>query len=115
MTDAFRKVKPGAVVRACLSGLTVARVYVPDPDKGYSTPKACDIEEGYTYDLTGGSTGGESILWIEDGPGEKWTLICIGHGDTSALFPVTLEKTGGAALAEIRTMTISIAGRRSVK
>ena len=88
---------PGSIVRACLSGLTVARVYVPESDKGYSTPKACDIEEGYTYDLSGGSSGGASILWIENGPGEKWALVRIGHGDTSALFPVILEKTGGEA------------------
>jgi hypothetical protein len=83
---------PGSVVRACVSGLTVARVYTED-----SQPTACDIEEGYTYDFTGGSTGGASILWIEDGTGPKWALIRIGHGDVSTLFPVTLKKTGGEA------------------
>ncbi|MCL2120166.1 MAG: hypothetical protein FWH27_17260 [Planctomycetaceae bacterium] len=81
---------PGCVVRACVSGLTVARVYTED-----SQPKACDIEEGYTYDFTGGSTGGASILWIEGGTGEKWALIRIGHGDVSTLFPVVLKKSGG--------------------
>jgi hypothetical protein len=90
---------PYTVVRACISGLTVARVYVPEPeeDKGYTEPKACDIEEGYTYDFTAGSSGGAAILWIEEGVGPKWALIRIGHGDTSAIFPVTLEKTGGEA------------------
>ena len=82
---------PGSVVRACLSGLTVVRVYV----EGKEQPKTCDIEEGYTYDLTGGSSGGASILWIEDGIGAKWALIRIGHGDVSTLFPVTLKKSGG--------------------
>ena len=81
---------PGNVVRACVSGLTVARVYTED-----SQPKACDIEEGYTYDFTGGSTGGASVLWIEEGAGEKWALIRIGHGDVSTLFPVELKKSGG--------------------
>ena len=81
---------PGSVVRACVSGLTVARVYTED-----SQPKACDIEEGYTYDFTACATGGASVLWIEDGAGEKWALIRIGHGDVSTLFPVVLNKTGG--------------------
>ena len=81
---------PGSVVRACVSGLTVARVYTEE-----SQPKACDIEEGYTYDFTGGSTGGASVLWIEEGTGEKWALIRIGHGDVSTLFPVELKKSGG--------------------
>jgi len=81
---------PGSVVRACVSGLTVARVYAEDLQ-----PKACDIEEGYTYDLTGGSSGGASVLWIEEGTGEKWALIRIGHGDVSTLFPVELKKSGG--------------------
>ena len=83
---------PGGVVRACVSGMTVARVYAED-----SQPKACDIEEGYTYDFTGGSTGGASILWIEGGTGEKWALIRIGHGDVATLFPVMLKKSGGEA------------------
>jgi hypothetical protein len=82
---------PGSVVRACLSGLTVARVYVEDNNQ----PKACDVEEGYTYDLTGGGSGGASILWIENGTGAKWALIRIGYGDTSILFPITLSKSGG--------------------
>jgi hypothetical protein len=82
---------PGSVARACVSGLTVARVYVEGNDK----PKACDIEEGYTYDFTGATTGGASILWIEEGSGAKWALIRIGHGDVSTLFPVTLKKSGG--------------------
>ncbi len=120
----------GAVVRACLSGLTVARVYVEEAQNNdqqlYSidnipvfntsslatqddslkakrikspvtgpSPKACDIEEGYTYDLTGTSSGGASILWIEEGVGQKWALIRIGHGDTSTLFPVTLKQSDG--------------------
>ena len=83
---------PGCVVRACVSGMTVARVYV---ESSSSQPKACDIEEGYTYDLTAGSTGGASILWIEGGTGAKWALIRIGHGDVSTLFPVVLKKSSG--------------------
>ena len=83
---------PGCVVRACVSGMTVARVYV---ENASSQPKACDIEEGYTYDLTAGSTGGASILWIEGGTGPKWALIRIGHGDVATLFPVVLKKSSG--------------------
>jgi hypothetical protein len=84
-------VAPGSVARACISGLTVARVYV----EGNDQPKACDIETGVTYDFTGGSSGGASVLWIEGGTGERWALIRIGHGDVSTLFPVTLKKSGG--------------------
>jgi len=83
---------PGGVVRACVSGLTVARVYV---ENALSQPKACDIKEGHTYDFTAGTTGGASILWIEGGTGPKWALIRIGHGDVSTLFPVNLKISGG--------------------
>jgi len=91
--------EPGSVVRACISGLTVARVFVPEPQDGkeYKEPKACDIEEGYSYDFTAYASGGAAILWIENGPGPCWALIRIGHGNTSALFPVTLENVGGDA------------------
>jgi hypothetical protein len=51
---------PDCVVRACISGLSVARVYVEN-----SQPKACDIREDQTYDLADDSNGGASILWIE--------------------------------------------------
>ncbi len=90
---------PGGVARACISGLTVARVYVPEPEEGkdFTPPKACDVGEGYTFDLTGASTGGASILWIENGTGPKWALIRIGHGEQgeAGLFPVKLSQSGG--------------------
>jgi hypothetical protein len=98
---------PGCVVRACISGLTVARVYVEESEDGhgYTEPKACNIEEGYTYDFTAGSTGGASILWIEYGTGPKWALIRIGHGDVSTLFPVELKKSSGEEGDEKKTTT----------
>ena len=90
---------PYAVVRACLSGLTVARLRVKESEEeeSFSEPKSCDIEEGETYFLSDNTRGGASILWIESGSGDKWALIRIGHGDTSVLFPVVMENvTGGA-------------------
>ena len=90
-------VAQGSVARACISGLTVARVYVEEPEdgKGYTAPKTCDIEKEESYCLKSTASGGASILWIEDGTGLKWALIRVGHGDTSTLFPVVLEKSDG--------------------
>lgn len=93
--------EPGSIVRACIAGFTIARVLVEEPeeeDAEYKKPKSCDIEDGNAYHLKNDNTGCASILWIEDGYGEKWALIRIGHSNkASSLFPVVLEKTGGEA------------------
>ncbi|MCL2624403.1 MAG: hypothetical protein FWD31_12135 [Planctomycetaceae bacterium] len=66
---------PGMMVRACLSGVTIAKVRVeraPNNMGGLSCNAAADTTE---YLELG---GGASILWIDTGTGVKWSIIRIG-------------------------------------
>ena len=84
---------PNMVVRACVFGVTQAKVKVESNNSDNQQPKFCDIKEGETGHLTSGGSGAE-ILWSDESTQNRWSLIRIGSG-RSALFPVKLEKTGG--------------------
>jgi hypothetical protein len=81
------------VVRACIYGVTIARIKMnSDSENGNSELKYCDVEEGQTnYLVSGGHT---EVLWSDSETENHWAIIRIGSG-RSPLFLVTLEKMGG--------------------
>ncbi|MCL2120389.1 MAG: hypothetical protein FWH27_18400 [Planctomycetaceae bacterium] len=81
---------PNMVVRACVYGVTQAKVRVESSD---DEPTFCDIAEGVTDHLVSGS--GAEVLWSDMTSSYRWSLIRIGGGGRSSLFPVKLNKTGG--------------------
>ena len=81
------------VVRACVYGVTQAKVKVESSTGDSSQPKYCDIKENETGWLASGGSGAE-VLWSDESTQNRWSLIRIGSGK-STLFPVKLEKTGG--------------------
>ena len=80
---------PEMVVRACVYGVTQARINVESEDGQCAY---CDIQEDVTDHLVSG--GGTEVLWSDETASYRWGLIRIGGGK-SVLFPVKLEKTGG--------------------
>jgi len=81
------------VVRACVYGVTQAKIQMASSDSDSTQPKYCDIKENETGYLTSGGSGAE-VLWSDESTQNRWALIRIGSGK-STLFPVKLEKTGG--------------------
>jgi len=81
------------VVRACVYGITQAKIKVESNGGSPQQPKYCDIKENETEYLAAGGSGAE-VLWSDDSTLNRWALIRIGSGK-STLFPVKLEKTGG--------------------
>jgi hypothetical protein len=82
---------PNQVVRACIHGVTIAKVQLSDTASQTTEIKFCDIKEADTTYLTSGGSGAE-VLWYDSS--SQWAIIRIGSGG-STIFPVTLEKTGG--------------------
>ncbi len=67
---------PGMMVRACISGVTIAKINV------YKAPKdlvglSCSAVHETTSNLELGG-GGASVLWIDSGTGGKWAIIHLG-------------------------------------
>ncbi len=67
---------PGMMVRACISGVTIAKINV------YKAPKdlvglSCSAVPEKTSNLELGG-GGASVLWIDSGTGGKWAIIHLG-------------------------------------
>jgi len=81
---------PNMVVRACVYGVTQAVVRVESHN---DQPTFCDIAEGVTDHLVSGN--GAEVLWSDQTSTYQWSLIRIGGGGRSALFPVKLNKVGG--------------------
>ncbi|MCL2623413.1 MAG: hypothetical protein FWD31_07075 [Planctomycetaceae bacterium] len=79
---------PNMVVRACVYGVTQAVIKADDQQLTW-----CDIQEGVTDHLVSG--GGTEVLWSDESATYRWSLIRIGGGGRSALFPVRLSRTGG--------------------
>lgn len=80
---------PGEVVRACVHGVTFARL----KHDGEKEPTSCDIIEGDTQFLK--SNGNTEVLWSEADANPRWAIIRIGGGGMSLVFPIKLKKTGG--------------------
>ena len=66
---------PGMMVRACLSGVTIAKVRVERAPRNMGG-LSCNAASDATSYLELG--GGASILWIDSGTGVKWSIIRIG-------------------------------------
>lgn len=61
------------VVRACVYGVTPARIYVED---GKKNVLSCDIKEGVTDYLVSGGTS--EVLWSDTSQALRWSYIRIG-------------------------------------
>jgi hypothetical protein len=64
---------PNMVVRACVYGVTQAKIKADDQQLTY-----CDIQEGVTDHLISG--GGTEVLWSDETTMLRWGLIRIGGG-----------------------------------
>jgi hypothetical protein len=91
--------EPNQIVRACIFGATLAKIQSDNSSSSSSASSSnsgirfCDVKEDETEYLTSGGNGAE-VLWHDSTT--QWAIIRIGSG-RSAVFPVTLEKTGGEA------------------
>ena len=66
---------PNMVVRACVYGVTQAKISVESSD---DEPTFCDITEGVTDHLVSGN--GAEVLWSDTTTKDRWSLIRIGGG-----------------------------------
>lgn len=73
----------GKLGRACVAGVTVARLDVVSESHRFA-----EVVAGDTSRLHSGSSGTATILWAEPGTGERWGVIRIGGGSG--------DGTGGA-------------------
>jgi len=90
---------PGMMVRACLFGVTIAKVRVeraPRDLGGLSCNAVADVT-GY---LELGS--GASILWIDTGTGVKWSIIRIGSDFTIRKGKLAEKCSEGDATVRVR-------------
>lgn len=84
------------IAQAAIAGVSVCKVYVDDEDHDRA-----EMADGVTGYLQSGSTGSATILWKEEGTGEKWAVIRIGASNLPApavaVEPYTLIKESGAS------------------
>ena len=73
-------IKPGAIGRAWLSGVTPVRIFRDNFGHGYA-----DILAGSTTDLLSGETGSAQVLnWSSPGLGEQWAIVRFGTSTPAA-------------------------------
>ena len=89
---------PGMMVRACLSGVTIGKIWVERPPRDMGG-LACSAAPGMTNGLVLG--GGAAVLWIDPGIGGRWSIIRIGSD-------FTLRKGKLAAKCEKESPTVSV-------
>ena len=93
----------GRIGHAWLSGICPAQVLVTQEEH-----LNCEAAEGATTALKSDCFGSARMLWRQPGTGLKWALIRLGNGDDNGQhfrFKLLGSLAGGAALAEIYTMT----------
>jgi len=89
----------GAIGRAAISGVSIARVDVADAGHLYA-----DVAAGHADYLASGASGSAQILWKEAGTGEKWALVRLGGGAGTHTSPKALYATfEGAEAAQTDT------------
>lgn len=72
-----------AVGRACISGITVARLRVDDGTKTYTEAEIIDQDEIALGPKVGGSV---DVLWHQDQAGDVWAVIRIGNSVTTGFW-----------------------------
>ena len=91
---------PGMMVRACISGVTIAKIRVERAPKDMGG-LSCSAEPGMTDSLVLGS--GASILWMDAGIGVKWSIIRIGSDFTIRKGKLAAQCSAGAAIVRVKT------------
>lgn len=100
----------GAIGQAVVVGATIARVYVEDTAAANEFADA--PRDGSTTALVAGATGPARIVWRQGGGGLQWAFVVLGVATSGGVFPVTLDRVGGAAgsAAAPATWTYDVAG-----
>jgi hypothetical protein len=68
--------EPRQLVRACVSGITIARIRAKEESNGKEI-YACDVTDGETQFLSQG--GHQEVLWSDSTNNDRWALIRIGR------------------------------------
>ncbi len=105
-------IENGKIGRACIIGMTPAKIKVEEsvantPEE-WSVCGVVDSERGF---LQASGEGVASVIWIEEGAGEKWAMVLLGGvsetpSDTQPLSGVVVE-----AIAPGQTGRVRIYGR----
>ena len=82
-------IESGGVGQAVMSGLVQVKI-----DPGGSTGGPADIDPNSTSRLKLACYGSAEVIWREAGSGERWAVVRLGN--TPPIFPVRLQRTGGA-------------------
>ena len=93
--------KAGAIVPACIAGVTVAKVNVVS-----EADTTCGLD---TTNVLKSGKPGAHIFWKESGTGTKWALIRFGGGDASS-FRVAKITSGGSVTYPTQTQADGFAG-----
>lgn len=67
---------PDMMVRACVSGVTVAKINVEQEPRDTVGLSCCAVAETTSNLELGG--GGAAVLWLDSGAGDKWAIIHLG-------------------------------------
>lgn len=108
---AVEPIDAGAIGLACVGGVCIGRVYIPDEDGPF---RFADIDPGETEHLKARVRGGASILWHEAVADEVgWAILNLtGASDRYQLFPITLTVAttayGSTTTATAHTYDVSI-------
>ena len=90
---------PGMMVRACISGVTIAKIRVERAPKDMGG-LSCSAESGTTSNLVLGS--GASILWMDTGTGVQWSIIRIGSDFMIRKGKLAAQCSNGAAVVRVK-------------
>ena len=99
---------PNMVVRACVYGVTQAKISVESNDDELTY---CDIAEGVTDHLVSGS--GAEVLWSDTTTNDRWGLIRIGGGFKIFRGTLAAKCDEGAATVKVKpdsgdTVTVDV-------
>jgi hypothetical protein len=89
--------KPNQIVRAIISGITVARIRTSEDDTEVET---CDITDDETLYLS--PDGPQEVLWSSTGRTNRWAVIRLGTaggGESSRMYQVTTSMVESATAA----------------
>ena len=95
---ALEPIAAGAIGKACVDGLCITKVKLPDPN--VSKPEFADIDDGITIDLKAQHRGAAAVLWHEPTPaggGTVWAVVRLGDSRRAGAFAITLVMDGGVA------------------
>lgn len=107
-------IKAGAIGRAAVDGVTIAKVDVVDTDHVWA-----DVKDGDTASLASVEFGGAQILWKASSTGVQWAIVRIGRPLADGqLVAVDVEQTGGAdgddTTQATWTYTVTLKGGTSI-